>query len=224
MDLELRDILKRSGLWESYKVKHNIVENVSLWNFMEPHLTAAEKMLIDDMEMGSGEDYLEHRYNLVHGYGQYDDVENQEEYQEWVKETIEEMVFDAFGTLRGVTMENGEIMIYRVITAPQDWVQKGGLTARPLGEYWSWEEGAAEAHWGEFGTGHEQYLIVASTDPKNVDWTISIYANANPSSVEEKEIALLSGTKIRFHGVYVMQNNRPVGVRSGLEGKILQAA
>ncbi len=225
MDLILRDILKRSGLWESYKTKHNIVENVSLWNFMDPYMKAAEEALTREIvEYGNNEDHFKFVYNIEHGNPEYDDIEDTEHYEAWLKEKIEELIFDAAGTLRGVTMEDGEIMLYRVITAPPDWVQQGGLSTRPLGEYWSWEEGAAEAHWGSFDSDHEQYLLVASANPKSVDWTKSIYANADPSAEDEKEVAVLPGTKVRLHGVYVMQNNRPVGVESGLEGQILQAA
>jgi len=47
MDLILRETLKRSGVWESYKLKHHIVEgaSVDLWQYVE----AAEKELFAEM-------------------------------------------------------------------------------------------------------------------------------------------------------------------------------
>jgi hypothetical protein len=220
MDLILRETLKRSGVWESYKLKHNIVEGASadLWQYVE----VVEKHLFDEMVSDSE---VRWEYQQMNGIEQEDDTDDAH-YQEWLKEYAEGKVYDAIGYLNGsLTTQDGEIVIYRRITAPSNWVEQGGLTTQPLGVFWSWSEHAAESHWGNFSGDHQEYLIVGSVRMQDVDWVQTLYTNANPSTEEEKEITVNDGAPVKFLDVYRMENSKPVEVsgHENLIGKRLTA-
>jgi len=208
MDLILRETLKRSGVWESYKLKHNIVEGASadLWQFVP----AAEKQLFEELV---GNSDVQWEYQQMNGIEPEDDTD-EAHYREWLKEYTEGRIFDAIGYINGsMTTQDGEIVIYRQITAPTNWVEQGGLTAQPLGVFWSWSEDAAESHWGAHGnSGHQEYLIVGSVRMQDVDWVQTLYANANPSYEEEKEITVNDGASVKFLDVYKIENRKPVEV------------
>lgn len=217
MDLILRETLKRSGVWESYKIKHHIVEGASLnlWQFVE----AAEKQLLAELMIhDSG---VKWEYQLINGIEQEDDTD-EAHFREWLVEYVEGRIYDAIGYLNGsMTTQNGEIVIYRRITAPDNWVEQGGLTAQPLGVFWSWSEDAAESHWGDHSSGHQEYMIMGSVRMQDVDWVQTLYANANPLYEEEKEINVNDGAPVKFLDVYRIENGKPVEI-SGHENLIGQ--
>lgn len=213
MDLILRETLKRAGVWESYKIKHNIVEHITmdLYN----HSDEAERLLLHDIGMNPSDSHM--MYLLAQGmepYGNDDEVdETDPHFQEWLKDYVDNRIGEAVEYMASsFTMQNGEIVLYRMITAPASWVEQGGLTTRPLGVFWSWDEEAAESHWGEHHSGNQEYLIVASVNPKDVDWAISIFANANPSYEDEREVRLNDGAHVTFLNVYAIQNHKPVEI------------
>lgn len=80
-----------------------------------------------------------------------------------------------------------EINLWRMITAPEDW--KPNPTVHP-GKYWSWDENAAEAHWGEFSNGHVQWLLHAKATYDQIDWVNTIVKNCHKQWEHEKEITL----------------------------------
>ena len=216
MDLILRETLKRSGVWESYKLKHHIVEGaaVDLWQYVE----AAERELFGEMV---SDPEVRFEYQQLNGIEQEDDTDDAH-YQEWLKEYTEGKVYDAIGYINGsVTTQDGEIVIYRRITAPTNWVEQGGLTSQPLGVFWSWSETAAEAHWGTFNGDHQEYLIVGSVRMQDVDWLRTLFVNANPSTESEKEITVNDGATVKFLDVYKIENRKPVEI-SGHENLIGQ--
>ncbi|RLD65623.1 MAG: hypothetical protein DRI98_14550, partial [Bacteroidetes bacterium] len=139
----------------------------------------------------------------------YEDMEYK--YHEWLAEWCEARVYNAADDIMSGMQHNSHahmegIVIYRVITATEDF--PSNITARGLGEYWSWEEGAAEAHWGG---GSDQimidgeikkmveWLIVGLVDPKHVDWEHSLFQNAHPSFDHEKELYIPEGSPIELY-------------------------
>ena len=81
-----------------------------------------------------------------------------------------------------------ELPIWRMITAPKDW--QPAPDVHP-GIYWSWDENAAEAHWGEFGNGDVEWLLHAEASYNDIDWVETIVKNCHSSYQAEKEITLL---------------------------------
>lgn len=223
MDLILRETLKRAGVWESYKIKHSIVEHITM--DLYKHEDEAQKLLIHDLGMNPGSVMPE--YRVTQGHDPYDDADHDDNhYQEWLKEYTEDRIGEAVEYMASsFTMQDGEIVLFRMITAPENWVEQGGLTTRPLGIFWSWDEHAAESHWGEYSSDHQEYLLVASARVQDIDWATSIFANANPSYESEREVRLNDGTTVKFLNVFRIQDRKPVEVpgQENLVGKRLPA-
>jgi hypothetical protein len=99
----------------------------------------------------------------------------------WAIDRVEEAYWNIEQKMKGDT-----IRVYRVITAPPDWTPGD----RHLGIYWSWDEHAAEAHWGEFGTGHVKWRLIADVTSRQIDWVSTLAANGSPDLENEKEITL----------------------------------
>jgi len=170
--------------------------NEILLEFSIPHAVAdaAEReMLLGGVAGDSG--FSEEHYSMFHG-----DDYDESEYKEWEREQVEGAVMDAIGRLEyDSEVRDGRIMIYREITVPKTWTIDQ-LSARSLGEYWSWDKEAAEAHWG--GNDGMAILLVSSVSPEDVEWVVTVAKNAHPSGEEEKEIEVKSGTRLPILGVY----------------------
>ena len=85
------------------------------------------------------------------------------------------------------------LIVYRVLTLPDI----KNLKTKGLGVYWSWDEDAAEAHWGYGqGSGSVEYTLKAQVQEGDIDWKGTIWANLDPSIGEdEKEIRLRKGAR-----------------------------
>lgn len=121
-------------------------------------------------------------------------------FQEWLAEWTEARVHTAVGEIVNGMQYNSHahlngIVIHRVIKATEDFPSQ--IDVRGLGEYWSWDEHAAEAHWG--GDGDIVYHIVGLVDPKHVDWEHSLFQNAHPSYEHEAELYIPEGSPIELY-------------------------
>ena len=68
------------------------------------------------------------------------------------------------------------------------------VNPKKIGIFWSWDEAAAEAHWGSFGLGTEKILLKAQVGRDDIDWEGTFEANMAPSTgEEEREIRLKEG-------------------------------
>ena len=91
---------------------------------------------------------------------------------------------------------NGEIIrVYRMITAPVDW--KPDPTRHP-GDYWSWEEDCADAHWGNFSNGDVKWMMTADVHMSQIDWVQTLAVNGMPDSEDECEITMIPNTPIKL--------------------------
>jgi len=76
-----------------------------------------------------------------------------------------------------------------------------------LGIYWSWDERAAEAHWGNSAHNNDA-LIKSSIKEEYIDWRNTLYANMDMSlGEEEKEITLFKNTSLKIEELYVDDND-----------------
>ena len=72
------------------------------------------------------------------------------------------------------------------------------LKKEGFGIYWSYEEGAAEAHWSGAPDG-KHYTFEASINESDVDWDSTLLTNLNPSlGDDEKELTLKEGAPIKL--------------------------
>src|SRR5208282_2177754 len=84
---------------------------------------------------------------------------------------------------------------------PQAKFQQGlqAIKYQGVGIYWSWDENAAECHWG---TGGPSVTLHGVINKNNVDWEGTIYANMFPTlGQEEKEVRLIEGTQFELEEI-----------------------
>ena len=218
MDLILRETLKRCDLWEAYKLKHNIVEDSML--DLSDAADEAERALLTQLQYNSSN--VRYDYQIANDLEPHED-DDEEAFSEWLENYVDERVSSiAYYLQNRFTIEGGEIVLYRKLTAPTDWVEQGGLTSRGLGEYWSWDEHAAEAHWGEFKEGTDEYLMVGSALQRDIDWVTTIVANIDPAYEDEREIKMKDNSTVKLQAVYKVVNRELEEVDIGnLAGKRL---
>ena len=206
---EIQEILKRAGTWDSYKEHHKLDEAINIdlspyYNSAESIIRAAVKALNDSIDWGGGGgEMVYHAYTSQ--YGEYDPEEGEdpsesEQFKKWLPLYLENLVGEAEDRIfNNASAQDGKILVWRVIAAPSDWIQKG-IFERSLGIFWSWSEGSAEAHWAGAGV---EYLIASSISPKDVDWIDTLATNADTSQEEEREIRVNEGTPMPILGVAV---------------------
>lgn len=198
MDPEIKDILRRAQLFET--------ESLDLSQYYEKAL----KYALSNFKQSDSESNLWREF--VNDTGQQDrfdpfepelsDPKVKRQYAKFVKEYFRENIENFEWTIRRKLLPGkSSILVYREIQAPKDWIQKGGLTNRALGIYWSWDESAAEAHWA--GTGGVNYLIKAEVALKDINWVATLAKNVDVSlGEEEKEIEINPYARVKLHGVY----------------------
>lgn len=190
---EIQEILKRAGTWDSYQKRHQLDENIDL----SPYYNSAESILHDSIDWSGGDgEVVLYTYAQQHGYdpSEEEDPSESEQFRKWLPLYFKSLIEEAEDRiLYGASVQDGKILVWRVITAPADWIQKG-IFERDLGVFWSWSEGSAEAHWGSYTGDSVEYIIASSVSPKDVEWGMTLATNAIQSQEEEREIRVLEGT------------------------------
>lgn len=89
----------------------------------------------------------------------------------------------------------------RKITVKADSYEQAAdvIQTNKVGEFWSWDEYAASAHWGKFDAGYSIITLSAKVQQNQVDWEITMLMNV--VDPEEKEIRLKSGSKVTIDGI-----------------------
>jgi len=117
-----------------------------------------------------------------------EDEATREDYEEYVTAYASDRVDDALTELCwSIDEEEGRVSIWRSLTVPADFLDNG-IRDRPLGIYWSFNEDAAESHWGNFSDDRLEIVLHAVADINDIDWQTSLELNAH--SEEEKELRL----------------------------------
>jgi hypothetical protein len=118
--------------------------------------------------------------------------------REIAKEEIREKYWQVAPFLRGLPEP---IDAYRCITLKP--VQRGykgllqQIQTERLGVYWSYDENAAEAHWGYSG-GRSAFVTLHAKIPKQfIDWETTLILNLQPNCIgDEKELRVIEGSPI----------------------------
>lgn len=182
----------------------NLVENVLNEELPMPVNLASMSEIVEfvfdntDWSGGSGDqlmDEFRHEHKL-HPYDDEVDVKSPE-FIEWMKGWVEDHVWDAWGNFQHLFDGEGNATLYRVIMAPHDWKPD----AQHPGIYWSWDESAAEAHWGDFKRGNVKWLMTAKVNTKAVDWTATLAMNVQPDYAREKEIRIKENAPVELINV-----------------------
>jgi len=197
---EIQEILKRAGTWDSYQKRHRLDEALNI--DLSSYYTPAVKVLDDSIDWsGGGGEMVYHAYAQQYGFDiEEEDPTESEQFKKWLPLYLKSLIELAEDRIsRKIMVQKGKILVWRVLAAPEDWLQKG-IHERGLGVFWSWSEGSAEAHWAGSGV---EYLIASAVFPKEVDWIDTLAVNANPTQEEEREIRIHEGTPMPILGVAV---------------------
>lgn len=129
-----------------------------------------------------------------------DEIEESEDFKKYIMNRLNEYYENAiFNIDNEIEWDNTNnyLKIYRVITISniKDWINCLKTQCKRLGIYWSWDENAAEAHWGK----HKNQVLISSVIKEEyVDWVTTIRANLHPNYSEEKEIRLFKNTPLKI--------------------------
>lgn len=147
-------------------------------------------------------DYM-FNYNIDQGEEDiYKDVTGEKDFQDWLEFAIEDRFNDIVSELKD-SIKRGKLPIFREMMVTKDWIKKLVKQGKHLGVFWSWDEDAAEAHWGTFAKGYHRILLFSSIKEKYVDWLSTIQKNMIHSTYDEKEIELFKGTPLTIDKIYI---------------------
>lgn len=139
-----------------------------------------------------------------------EEIENTPDFKNWFKYELMNRYDDAVDRISEKIKPDGNIDIWRRITVDDEesrWINHLADAGKHLGIYWSWDERAAEAHWGN-AAHHNDALIKSSIKEEYIDWRNTIYANMDISLGEdEKEITLFKNTLLKIEELYIDDND-----------------
>jgi len=133
-----------------------------------------------------------------------------------------EYKFDEVINMISDQIKNDNIEIFRIITVGKNWIKHLEKQGNHLGIYWSFDEDAAEPHWG-YNNSKKQIkaLIKSLIDQKYVDWVRTIRANLTLSTgEEEKEITLFKSTPLKISSISINDEEQDI---SKIKNKIFKA-
>jgi len=132
--------------------------------------------------------------------------ENSKEFQDWLMNELSDRYYDVVRNIRSKIKPDNRIDIWRMMTVENGWVIHLMKEGKHLGIYWSWEENAAEAHWGQ--SGNNRVLIKSSIKEENIDWENTVALNMDINIGEdEKEIRLFKNTPLKIEELYMNNKN-----------------
>lgn len=145
-----------------------------------------------DWSGGGGETVL-----AMMGYDPYNSeevdhksAEFQQQLLTWAADRINDVLWEIENQFEGDT-----ITVYRMITAPPNWQPDPNMHP---GQYWSWDEDAADAHWGDFSQGNVKWLMMADVQFDQIDWVQTLAVNGMPDQEDEREITLLPNVPVKI--------------------------
>jgi len=184
---------------------------LQLFESLEEYANQAVKLALQNLDWSGGDaEWLWQDYYASTGdersedelSGKWGSPEDPQALQ-WFENIFAERVYDKEDDIKTLADWDGnEIIIYREITASEDWLSSAEIITAALGVFWSWDKNAAEAHWGSFGSGHVHWLIVSKVPKGRVDWPSTLAKNASFSAEDEKEIEVMEGTPLPLLAVY----------------------
>ncbi len=153
------------------------------------------------------EDYTEqilHFFIDINNLGDEDENEvlNTDEFRKFIKTHLEDNLESAKVNIDNSIGYDNEISIYRVMRVEDNWLEHLESQGKRLGIFWSWEESAAKAHWGDYNK-KRIAIIESSIDEKYVNWFDTFELNIHPYYLEEKEIRLFKNTPLIIKSITI---------------------
>ena len=195
--------LLREGLLNENIISEKTIKQVSLKDFNKREIIS-QWMLSNPESI-----YTKFQYEMQDDYYlnpeekdeimdmDYDDNHNLPKFKDWLNYEVESVIEDAIDNISSYIKNDGTISVWRKMTVTDEWLKSLPSTASRLGRYWSFEEDAAEAHWG--GSEGNTIKLKAVVPETYIDWQQTITANIDPTIGEdEKEITLFKNTPIRI--------------------------
>lgn len=178
--------------------KHFLIET-SLPDF---NVEEVFKIWMDEVK-NYGNDSLPYEFKLQNK--EFEDYTNEElynnqEFFEYMKEYFYDSLYDFEFNIKTILIENnGYIPIFRMMTVDDEFFDNLHTTPTPhLGVYWSWDEGSAEAHWGEPNKPYT-ILIESIINKFDIDWDKTYRANLDINlGQDEKEIFVPENTPLKI--------------------------
>lgn len=102
-------------------------------------------------------------------------------------------------------IKNEKLPIFRAITVDKNWLEHLRTQGKRLGVYWTWDERAAETHWG-YDPKKYTAILKSEINIKYIDWITTFELNSHPYYTEEKEIRLYKNTPINLK--FIKINNK----------------
>lgn len=177
------------------------IDSISFDNIVTPQY-------IKSLEMSDGyERYLEY-FKYEHGLEdqENDELEQHPELKNWLRNALYDRYEEAYTNIYNKIKSDNTIDIWRKMTVDQEWLERLPYSGKHLGIYWSWDERAAEAHWGQWDK--QKILIKSSVREEYINWHDTIMLNMDISlGEEEKEIRLFKNTRLKIEELYIDGEN-----------------
>ena len=140
-----------------------------------------------------------------------DEIMESDRFKRWLKYDVEYRIDNFMYEIKDYINANGIINIWRKMTVDDNWIKRLPTSGNRLGIFWSFDENAAEAHWG--GNETNKITIESEISQEYVNWDETIKLNIDPSIGEvEKEIRLFKNTPIIIKSLSI--NNEFVNIDS----------
>ena len=198
-------------------IYQNIEDNTNYWTpefFKSNDIDTEEDDFFEDIHDEIADGMVSDMYSGRDGYdSELKDVftdEGKEAWDEFLTGKIDDDLWPMWSTVEDSIGENdGLISVWRAITYTKgeyddiyDEITKehhGGV-----GQYWSWEENAAEAHWGD--SGGKLFVLHGQVRPEDVNWEQSVLKNVYDLR-EEQELELNDNAKVKLVGMSTSDEN-----------------
>jgi 8-oxo-dGTP pyrophosphatase MutT (NUDIX family)/oligoribonuclease (3'-5' exoribonuclease)/predicted nucleotidyltransferase len=156
---------------------------------------------MDDFIGFNENDYDEADYDSKKEFEEVVEEDRAEKLEDYFQERSHEFITE-FGKIS--RLQSGGLKIFRCVTVADAKkyaadLKKGkypkGFSG--LGIFWSWDESAAECHWGD--SKHADTIVLEGLAPLNaIDFRTTVVKNLHISMGDEKEIQLKEGAKIKL--------------------------
>ncbi len=126
--------------------------------------------------------------------------ENSIEFKDWLYNRVKKAynyTIAYFKDLIGYK-NNNNIFIYRALTINDSFYNDFKNYGKHLGIYWTFDENAAEAHYGKYDIHSNEAVIYSEINEQYVNWDETIYLNTNINWEMEKEIRLFKNTPLKI--------------------------